>query len=83
MFEAVLASKVCQRSLGKVLAVSQCHAILQVVDGTLDDSKPFLGDFKGLQTEIAKSKGIFQEGVIDFDRPAFLVVSQGLLNRQG
>ena len=82
MVEPVLANKVCQRSLGKVLAVGQCHAILQVVDGQHHHGEPFLSGFQGLLTEITKSEGVFQVGVIDFHTPALLVISQGLLHSQ-
>ena len=83
MIETMLSNQVCQRSLGEVLGVGQHQVVLQVVDGEHDHSEPFLGGFKGLQTEIAQAEGIFQVRVIDFHRPALLVISQGLLHRQG
>src|SRR5512137_538273 len=46
------------------------------------DCKPLLSGFKGLLSEIAQAKGVFQAGVIDFHRPALLVISQGLFDRQ-
>ena len=55
------------REPGRVVAVGQCQAILQVVEGQHDHSEPFLSGFKGLQTEIAQSQGIFQVSVIDLN----------------
>ena len=53
MIETVLANKVSQRNSGKVLGISQGHAVLQVIDGKHDKREPFLSGFKGLLPEIA------------------------------
>ena len=79
----MLADEVCQGSLGRVVAVGQRQAILQVVEGQHDHGEPFLSGFKRLQTEIAKSQGIFQVSVINLHWSALLVISQDLLHRQG
>lgn len=60
IFETVLANKIGQWHFGKVLAVSNSHAILQVIDGKHDHREPFLSGFKGLLTEITQSQGNFQ-----------------------
>jgi hypothetical protein len=67
VLETVLADKVWQGSLGRVVAVGQGQAILQVVEGQHDHGEPFLSGFKGLQTEIAQSQGIFQVSVINLN----------------
>ncbi len=82
MYETMLTNEISQRHSGKVFAVGQRHAILQVVDGKHDHCEPFLSGFEGLLPEIAQAEGIFQVSVIDFHRPAFLVVFQGLFDRQ-
>ena len=51
-----------QRSLGKV-----GEHVLQVLDGRHDICKPLLNGFKGLQTELPKTKDFFEIEMIDFN----------------
>jgi len=54
-----------QMSLGQV---GEHGRVLQVIDGRHGNCEPLLNGFKGLQTEVSKTKAFFEIEIIDFDR---------------
>ncbi len=54
-----------QMSLGQV---GEHGRVLQITDDRHDNSEPLLNGFKGLQTEVSKTKAFFEIEIIDFNR---------------